>query len=419
MLTWSTASLAQSINFYFPQGSYGYDQQLGVTVQTRAHPLYAPLGVQVGSFNVSPSADQSLFYNSNVNGVAGSGSWGSQTGASVSANSLWSRNSLGASVGFSHYQYISLPDESYTNWNVGLGGGYTIADSQLIVAYSHQSLYQLSTTIATVRSTTPVLDQTDSLGLEYTFNFGRLSITPNIGLSAYRFGPATAAGVTFTQDYLNYNALAAGVTARYSLNEQSGLLAVIRGLDSSYLTAQPGQPRNDSNSVLLLGGIDFQPEGVWRYRLLAGVEIRKFEASQFPTRGAPDVEGSVIWSPTDLTTASLTLASTIEAPQTGDSSGYVLSQGRLVVDHELRRNIFLQGRGGIQHAQYLQAGTQTQFSGGAGATWLLNRAMRLSLDYDYTTITAGNSSTAPTGLGSQTTGQYTQSLIALTLHLAL
>jgi len=419
MLTWSTASLAQAIDFYFPQGSYGYDQQLGVTVQTRARPLYAPLGIRVGSFNVYPSADESVFYNSNVNGVAGSGSWGSRTSGAVSAGSNWTRNSLGASVDFSHYQYIALPDESYTNWNVGLAGGYTIEDSQLFVAYSHQSYYQLSTTIGTVQSTTPVLDQTDSLGAEYTFKFGRLSITPNVGLSAYRFGPATAAGVTFTQNYLNYNALAAGVTARYELNEQSGLLAVLRGIDSSYLTAQLGQPRNDSQSVLLLGGIDYQPEGVWRYRLLAGVEIRKFSASQFPTRGAPDVEASVIWTPTSLTTAHLTLSSAIEAPQTGESSGYILSQGRLVVDHELKRNVFLQGRGGIQQAQYLQAGTQTQFSGGAGASWLLNRAMRLSLDYDFTTITAGRGSAAPVGLGSQTTGEYTQSLIALSLHLAL
>jgi hypothetical protein len=422
MLTSSHASLAQAIDFYFPQGNPGYDQQLGVTVQTRARPLYEPLGIQVGSFSVHPTASQSLFYNSNVNGIVGSGSWGSHTSAGVSAGSDWSRNSLGASVSFDHYQFISLPSESYTNWNVGLAGGYTIADNQLFVAYSHQNFYQLGTTIATVRSVAPELVQTDSVGLEYTYNFGNFSLSPNVGVSAYRNGPATAQGVTFNQDYLNRNALGAGLTARYALNEQSGILGIVRVLDSTYLTPLAGQPSNDSTSLVLLGGIDYQAKGVWRYRLLGGLEIRKFSASQYPTRGAPDIEASVIWSPTSLTTLDFAVSSTIEAPQTVGTNGYILSVAHAVVDHELRRNVVLQGRGGIQYAQFLQSGTQTQLTAGGGVTWLVNRAARLSLDYDYTTETGGgspSSSTTPNSLQTQTVSAFTQSLITLTLRLAL
>jgi hypothetical protein len=422
MLLWPKASMAQSIDYYFPQGSYGYDQQLGVTVQTRAHPLYEPLGVQIGGFNVHPSVDESLFYNSNVTGVPGSGSWGSRTSAAVSAGSDWTRNSVGASIGVDHFQYFSLPSDSYTNWSIGLGAGYTIADSQLLAAYSHQSYYQLGTAIGKARSVTPVLNQTDSAGLQYTFNFGRISITPNLGVSAYRFGPTTSLGVTFNQDNLNYNSFAAGVTGRYALDEQSGLLAIMRVMDFTYLTRLAGQPSNDSKTVQLLTGIDYQPEGVWRYRLLGGVEVRKFSASQYATRIAPDVEASVIWSPTGLTTLSLTLASSIQAPQIVGTSGYILSQGNLVVDHELLRNVLLHGHGGIQHAEYLQAGSQTsqtQFSGGAGVTWLINRAVRLSLDYGYTSITGGNVSGSLVNPETLTIGNYNQSLLSLTLHLAL
>ena len=341
------------------------------------------------------------------------------TSASVSAGSNWTRNSLAASVGFDHYQFLSLPSESFTSWNIGLAGGYTIADSQLLVAYSHQSYYQLSTTLATVRSTTPVLNNTDSIGLAYTFNFGELAVTPNMGISAYRFGAATASGVTFNQDYLNYNSFAAGVTARYAINDQSGVLAVVRALDSVYLSPQPGQPSNDSTSLLLLAGLDYQAKSVWRYRVLGGIEVRKFSASRYPTKIAPDIEGSVIWNPTGLTTINLSLASAIEAPQTIGTNGFVLTEGHVVIDHELKRNVFLQGRGAVQHAQFLPRGTETQFRGGAGVSWLLNRAARLVLDYDYITATTDGSSTSTTSLQTQTVGQYSQSLITLTLHLAL
>jgi hypothetical protein len=314
---------------------------------------------------------------------------------------------------------MSLPNESYTNWNIGLGGGYTIGDGQLVVAYSHQSYHQLSTTLGTVRSETPVSKQTNSVGMEYAFNLDKFTITPSVGVSAYRFGPATSDGVTFDQSYLNYNGFAAGVTARYALDEQSGVLMVVRGLSDSYVSPQAGQPTNDSVSASILGGIDYQAKGVWRYRLLAGLELRKFAASQYPTRGAPDVEGSVIWSPTSLTNVELTVSSTIEAPQAGGTNGYILSQGSVIVDHELRRNVFLHGRGSIQHAQYLPAGTQTQFGGGAGISWLLNRAIRLSANYDYIAATTVRGVAASTNPQAQLDSQYTQSIIGLTVHLAL
>jgi hypothetical protein len=412
-------TLAQSIDFYFPQGNFGYDQQLGVTVQTRAHPLYTPQGVQIDSFNVQPRFDESLFYNSNVTGLGNSASLGSRTSAGVSLGSNWTRNSLAASVGVDHFQYFSLPDDSYTNWNVGLAGGYSIGDSQLLGAYSHQSYYQLSTTIGTVRSTTPIQNSADSIGFSYTFNLDKLAITPSIGIAAYRFGSGTAGGITFNQAFLNYNSFAAGVTARYALNEQSGILAVVRGLDSDYLSTPTGQPSNDSKSLLLLAGIDYQAKSVWRYRLLGGIEVRKFASSQFPTKVAPDVEASVIWTPTGLTTVDVAVSSTIAAPQTGGTNGYVLSQGRVVVDHELRRNVFLQGRASADLAQFLPHGTQKQYHGGASVTWLLNRAVSLDLGYDYYTTTSDGISTSSTNVAAQAVTQYTQHLLALTLRLAL
>ncbi len=121
-LAWPRPSQAQPAEVSFPSGLTGYDQQLGVTVLSRLRPEYEPLGVRLGSFVIRPEVDQSVFDNSNVTGLgAGSGSWGSQTGASVTAQSDWTRNSLVASAGVNHQQYFSLPHDSYTDWNVGIG----------------------------------------------------------------------------------------------------------------------------------------------------------------------------------------------------------------------------------------------------------------------------------------------------------
>jgi hypothetical protein len=416
----STASHAQNLSNYFPSGNWGYDQQLGVTVLTRARPLYEAPGIRAGGFLIYPRADQGLFYNSNLNGTTtGSGTWGSSTGAGVSAFSDWNRDRLGATVGVDHQQFFSFPNENFTNWNAGLTGGYTIDESLLNVSYYHQLSHSLGTTIAAVASQVPFANQSDTARIDYTFNFARLAITPDISATSYRLGSATVAGTTVDLSFLDRNALAGGVTARYSMSDEGGLLVVVRGISSVYTKPQPGVPSNNSNSFLVLGGIDYQAKSVWRYRLLAGMEVRQFQAAQFATRTAPIAEASVIWTPTGVTTVTGSLSRLIEDPESGGTNGYVLTQAQVVVDHELRRNVIVEAHGGVQYAQFLQGGSQTSLTAGVGATWLMNRNLRLSAAYNLIKQTGSNTASNPSNPTTITSGQFNQNLVGLTLHLAL
>lgn len=413
----AAVSRAQTIDIIFPKGVYGYDQQLGVTVLTRARPLYAPVGIQAGAFLVQPSLDESLFENTNVNATPNSGSWGSRTTAALSAQSEWARNSLSTSISVDHFQFAQLPTESYTDFNFGIGGGYTIGNDQLVAAYSHQSFHQLGTQIGTVRSETPVSDQTDTARLQYTFNLGRIAITPDLSASGYRFGSATGAEGTIDQSFLNNDVVAAGVTVRYALNEDSGVLVALRDLNAFYTSPQAGQPSSNFNSALLLAGLDYQGKSVWRYRLLAGVQVRSFYASSFGTQIAPDIEGSVTWIPTGLTTVVGTLSNSIQSPEIVGTHGYTLTNLRLEVEHELRRNFIIEEHQYVQHAQFFPNGTQTSVGFGAAGTWLLNRNARVSLSYDYSTL-SGTGATFVNGISTQT-AQFSQNVVAVTLHLAL
>ncbi len=416
---WPIGSWAQNIDIYFPPGVYGYDQQLGVTVLTRAHPGYEAPGIRAGGFLISPSLNQSAFYNTNFNGTPNSATWGSTTAANVSAFSDWTRNSLGATLGVSHNQLFSFPNENYTDWNVGIAGGYTIDENQLRAAFYHNSYHQLGTTLGLVQSTTPVAGQTDTADLNYTFTFGRLNVTPDISVSSYRYGTATVAnGLTQNLNFLNRNVLAGGVANRYSLNDEGGIVVVARAITSQYTNPQRGQPSNNSNSFLLLGGIDYQSKSVWRYRLLIGVEVREFQSPTFPTRTAPIAEGQLIWQPTELTTVTGSLSRLIEDPQSAGTNGYVLTTARAAVDHELRRDVILHASLGVQYAQFLQSGAQSNFTADIGAAWLINRNMRLSASYVFTKQ-IGSSGTTTINPASVTSAAFSQNVVALALHLAI
>jgi hypothetical protein len=423
-LAWSGPLHAQTTTgTYFPTGTSGYDQDLGVTVLSRIRPEYQAQGVQLGGFTINPELDQSIFDNSNVNGTAGpsSASWGSQTSGSISGQSDWSRNSLSGSVGFSNERYFALPTDDHTDWNIGLGGGYTIGQGELLANYSHASYHELGTSIGTARSETPSLDTTDTGELGYTFTFGRFEVTPTLDLSAYRFGAVTQNGVSISQSQFDRNVVAGGVVTRYELTGAAGLLFVFRGEDSNFINPAPGQPSNNSNSVMVLTGLDYQAKSVWRYSLLVGVESRFFAAAQYGSSTGPIVSADVVYTPTGVLTVTGSLTRLFEDPDTGGTDGFALTQANVVVDYELLRNVLLQGRAGLQYAAYLQGGTQTSETVGGGLTWLLNRRVRLSLNDDFTNQTSPGGTTGTLNAESATSlsGAYTQNLLMLTLQLAL
>jgi hypothetical protein len=419
---WALPAQAQTTaDAFFPTGNYGYDQDLGVTVLTRARPEYDESGVRLGGFTIRPALDQSIFDNSNVNGTGGSenGSWGSRTSGSVSTQSDWSRDSLQASLGFDHYSFFALPENDYTNWNAGLGGGYTIAGGELRAAYSHSTYTQIGTEIGMAQSETPSTDSTDTGLLSYDFNLGRVTITPSIDFTAYRYGDITTNGVQTSQADLNRNVVAAGVVTRYALTGGTGLLLVTRGTSSTYIDQAPGQISNDSVSGMMLAGFDYQPESVWRYAFLVGFETRTFSASSYGTHTVPVLSGQIAWTPDPVLTLTGDLTRSIEDADTTGNDGYVLNQGRIVADYELMSNVLLEGRLGLQYASYLQGGSQTNETAGGGVTWLLNRHMRLSLNDDYTNQNSPGTTTVTAAGLDQLSGAYRQNLLMLTLHFAL
>ncbi len=427
----SAGAHAQYVEMYFPPALAGFDHQQGVTVLSRLRPLYENPGVRLGGYTVNAHLDENVGYDSNITGISGGPSSGfAKTSPSVSATSNWSRNRLGFSASMDNYSYFSAPAQNYTNYNLSVGGGYTIGRHDLNVGYSHFRQHELGTDIGSVASTSPVAYDVDDIRTDYTFEAGRFSFVPNVDVRLYQFGSALVLGQPANQQYRDRTVLSGGVTTRYELSDQRGILVVLQGISSHYLRPQLGLPSNNSKSALLLAGLDYQATGLWRYRLLGGIEVREFASARYGTRAAPIFEASVIYTPTGLTTVTGLARREIEDPQSDGVAGYTYTTVGAVVDHELRRNILLQGRATFQAAQYLESnGSTTSYTLGAGVNWLVNRRVRLSADYDATQQNGSNNAAfigvqqvnTPVGqqVNSLTTGSYNRNVFLLGLHFSL
>jgi len=430
-LGFASGAHAQYVESYFPAGVAALDGQLGVTVLSRLRPLYQEPGVRIGAYTVNAHLDETVGYDSNLTGLnRGLSSGFVETAASASATSNWSRNRLALSAGVNNYSYFSAPGQNYTNYTAAIGGGYTIGRHDLNLAYTHLRQHQRGTDIAAADSTTPLAYDVDDIRSDYTIEAGRFSFTPNIDLRLFQFGSAVVLGQPSNQQFRDRTVLSGGVTTRYGLSDQRGILVVLQGVNSHFIRPQSGVLSNNSRSVLLLAGLDYQASGLWRYRVLGGIEVRDFAASQYGTRTAPIFEASVIYTPTGLTTITGSARRVIEDPQTEQVAGYTYTTIGAVVDHELRRNVLLQGRANFQAAEFLQGGgSATSYTFGGGANWLLNRRVRLSADYDFTQQN-GSSSTSvnilrqgsilnTTQVNSITSGSYNRNVVLLGVHLSL
>ena len=176
------------------------------------------------------------------------------------------------------------------------------------------SRYESPTSIGAPPTATPISYTVDNARASYRFELGRLEVTPNFEASLLRYGDGVIGGATVKQDFRDVNELRGGVAFRYALAGRTALLFTVQGIDSEFIHQVPGAPSSNSTSALALAGIDYQYDGVWRYQVLVGAEIRHFAAAQFKTRVAPIASAAAIWTPTGLTTVTATLQRTIEDP---------------------------------------------------------------------------------------------------------
>ena len=373
-----------------------------MTVLSRLRPLYQEQGIRSGGFTIRGGADERFGYNSNITGTrSGPGSTFFQTSPSVSADSNWSRNRLSLSASADRFDYLSAPRQSHTDWTVNVGGGVTLLRSTLDLGYTHMHGNEFGLNAGAVAYDAPVPFDVDMVRGGYSFETGRFTFTPKFDVRRYQFGNATSGGRTFTQRFRDRTVASGGVTARYALSDERSLVLVVQGSGSNYINQQPGAPTNNSKSLLILPGIDYQATGPWRYRVLLGGELRSFDAPQFGSRLSPIFEASVIYTPTELTTVTATLRRAIEDPEAEGTSGYTVTGVGLRVDHELRRNVLLQGTVSYRAVNYFQGlGSTNAYSFGGGATWLIDPHLSAFATYRYTRQDATGQRAAVLTLGA-------------------
>lgn len=405
------------LNQYIPPDVYGPDEAPGVTVTSRAHADYDPVGIHAGDFMIRPFLNESAGYESNLLGTStpkGSALVDTNGGASIGSD--WTQHELHANVNVDDLRYLGLPRQSYTNWSAEAGGRYDFGRDSLSVDVTHLNLNETPLDLDVPVITQPVPYTVDAGRVAYRAVFSRLAATPTLQVAQYSFSNGTFNGISYPQSYRNRLVVTPGVTLAYEVAPRRNLVFVVNDASATYSTRAPGQALRNYNDLSVLGGFDYELTGALRTRVLVGYEMRQYSAAQYSTIQAPIVEATVIWTPTGLTTVTGTAARRIEDANDETIAGYTETSGQIRIDHELQRNLLLRVNGAIYHDAYNQGGgTQTLWAAGVGVTRLVNRNLQIALTYDY----LSRQSASGTVTAQNFSAGYADHRILLQLRLAL
>ncbi len=201
---------AELLTSYFPIGVPGYGAAPGVTVASRERADFDPPGIRADSFLLHPQWEEGLGYDDNVFGSSTDqrGSWLVGSHPSLLVASDWLRDSLGGYLGADDLRYLDQPRQSFTNWTAALGGGLAIGRDQLTISVAHFSLHQPRTELDAVPSDTPVPYQVNDVRAGYTIALNRMSVTPSLAFTTYRYDITTIRGLPASQAYRDRDVVA-------------------------------------------------------------------------------------------------------------------------------------------------------------------------------------------------------------------
>lgn len=399
---------AQLIQQYFPSDVPGYAPDFSSSVTQRIAAQGGAQGVEVGDFIIRPQVSENFGYNSDVLGRPGSGSPVLSTGASVGIASDWDRDSLGASFSVSNNSYLDLPVADYRNWAASVGGSLQLGNDSLTVSYSHQALHLNAEDLGDLGVTTPVPYHVDDVRLSFGHAVGRFSFTPSFDYQNIIFGQSAGAN-TVNYDGLNHQLETERLASEYEFSPGDAAVLVLRSTQAQYAIT----PASGYLDYAVFAGLDFRADSVIQFRTLAGVETRSFQANSQSRVTSPTFEVDGVWTPSEIDTVTATGVRQQQDPTTPFASSEIITNGSVMLDHELRQNVFLHANiGAGLSTSPTSTASETQYSAGASARWNVNRHMRASLNYGFSHGqssggVAPTTDTTATGFSSYTSNSIT------------
>jgi len=360
------------------------------TVTNRRRPQYDAVGIRRGSFFIYPAFAISGLYDSNIFAapVDRKQDFITILSPEIAIRSNWRRHQLNLGARADIGIYKSHFKENYQD-GVGLiNGRYDISGNTYVFAgaeFAHRHEDRGSPDDAGGKLPTKFWVAQLTGGAQHTFGRFTARMTHQVRFLDYKDVPAAVVGLIDNDDR-DRREWQGVLRLTYRVNPRLAVFGQLTGDHIRYndRVDSTGLQRDNVGGEVE-GGITIELTGRLVAEIFAGWSRRTYRDPTISPVSGPSGGASLTWTPTGLTTVSGTVVRTIEESTQAGASSFFSTNIRLAIDHELRRNILLNGFGSFQWDDYQGISRTDQwFRAGMGATFLVNRNVNMFGGYEFT-----------------------------------
>jgi hypothetical protein len=388
-----------------------FGRSRNVAVQARPRPDYEAAGIRAGAFMAYPKVDLTAEYNDNIYARATEVSdYIFRIAPELVLDSNWNQHFLTMYVRGAADRYADNEDENTEEYSLGASGRLDVTRELNVAAGADyiNTFEPRSAPNAPDNAVSPVEYDLTQAYISATRTAGRIRLSARLDGKGYDYSDGrNGAGGVIDQDYRDRDVVTATGRIEYAVSPDTAVFFQSIGNERDYDLDSPVQRERDSKGYELLAGANFEVSNLVRGEIAAGYIEQNYERGVYEDVDGFSAKAQLEWFVSEITTVNASAGRSVEDAANPGAGGMLLTSASIGVDHELLRNVVLNGR--LTYADMDYRGIdRTDESVGAsiGATYLLNRNVGIN-------ATLSTAKTESAGL--QADDDYTINRLALTL----
>jgi hypothetical protein len=372
---------------------------------------YEPLGIRAGSFILYPSLEATAGYTTNGTGAADGpeSGFGSLTPELV-IRSDWGRHEATLSMRGTYETFTDGSIDDQPSATVEGTARIDFAEGWALDHVASYDFYEQSISDPNYPAgvdNPPGVHEFASLS-ELRGNLGRNVLAFGAILNRTVYENGTSGGVVVDQSDRDNTEV--GGRLRYGFEATPLVTPFVEGDIKRRIYDQKVDDEGIERSSWiygLRGGLAYKSDPVLSGEIAIGYALEEIDDPSLSGLGALTFDGSLTWSPTELTTVTFDGATSLSPTTDPDSSGSVVYEALLDLAYRWRENVTLDTLAGLTYERFEGTGeVDTTYQLGVGATWRLNRSLHLRGGYVHEWLES-----------SDAASDYTSDTVEFTLRL--
>jgi len=362
-----------------------------------AHPQdYKPLGIRAGSFMLHPGVQLAVEFTDNVffsNEFKESDTI-FHIRPYITAQSTWSRHSLNISLAADIGRHVDYGFRDYEDYFFLITGRVDVKSRSFFgYGLDYMKLHEGLNNRDAEQGLKPTIYHLygANIGYDHTFNRFSLGAALNWDRLDYKNSFSLITGEIDNQDR-NRDVTNWMLRGGYQFKTDMQAFVAYTGYNIDYeQTFDRNGFARSGDGYTLDGGVSFAITGKLNGDLFVRYADRSYDDPELPSTSDWGGGAGLQWNPTYLTSVYARIDTSIQETTIQEASGYVRTLYSVRVDHELLRNLQINGFVSYSDNDYqlidfapIDAREWDKiWRAGVGLTWFINRHLFLNASYDY------------------------------------